>query len=319
VRILVTGVAGFIGSNTATLLVARGDSVVGVDNLSSGLASNVPAGVEFVEGDIADYELIRSLGIFDACIHFAGFIASGESMEIPEVYFANNVAATLEMLRALVDGGTGKVVFSSSAGVYGDVATLPIEEDAPTTPTSPYGESKLMIEQALRWFAQQGRLRAAALRYFNAAGGTSAHPEHHSQETHLIPLALAYANGDRDAFVLFGDDYPTSDGTCIRDYVHVLDLARAHILAIDALDNHNYLVCNLGTGRGFSNREVLDAVARVTGLTRQVATADRRPGDPAVLVASTARAERVLGWTAQHTQLDGIVADAWTAYQALAK
>ena len=312
-RVLVTGVAGFIGSNTAQRLLDEGHEVVGLDNLARGRRANVPAGVTFVEASCGDVSIIRRLGHFDACIHFAAFIEVAESMAQPEAFFENNVAASLRLFDALIATGTTKLVFSSSAAVYGNVSESPIEESAPTQPSSPYGESKLMVERALTWLAHQGRLRSATLRYFNAAGAGPDHGEHHVPETHLIPLALDAALGRRGPLQLFGTDYPTRDGTCVRDYVHVLDLAQAHILAIDALDSHTSLTVNLGTGTGSSIREVLDSVERVTNLAVPFDVADRRPGDPAQAVASNALARDVLGWAPRYDALDAIVFDAYQA------
>jgi UDP-glucose 4-epimerase len=311
----VTGAAGFIGSNTAELMIARGFDVVALDNLCAGRADNVPRGATFVEGSVGDRSLVRSLGRFDACVHFAGYFAPGESMKSPEEFFTNNVAETFELLRALIDNGVGRFVFSSSCAVYGDQVQIPIDESHPTSPHSPYGESKLMVEQGLRWLSSLGKIRAAALRYFNAAGGTPEHPERHEPEVHLIPLALAAAAGDRDGMDLYGDDYPTADGTCVRDYIHVLDLAEAHVAAIDALGEHPQLTLNLGTGTGFTNRQVIDAVRRVTGREFEVRVAPRRPGDPAAAVAANERARSTLDWSPTRSSLDQLVADAWLAYQ----
>ncbi len=316
-RVLVTGAAGFIGSTTAALMVDRGYDVVALDNLCAGRRSNVPAGATFVEGSVGDVALVRSLGSFDACVHFAGYFAPGESMKEPESFFTNNVAETFQLLKALVDTGVERFVFSSSCAVYGDKVTIPIDETHPTNPHSPYGESKLMVEHGLRWLASLGRIRPASLRYFNAAGGTPAHPERHVPEVHLIPLALAAAAGDREGFELYGDQYPTRDGTCVRDYVHVSDLAEAHILAIDALATHEQLTLNLGTGSGYTNREVVDTVRRVTGREFEVRVVGPRPGDPAAAVASNTLARETLQWEPKHSTLDEIVRDAWDAYQYL--
>ncbi|MHB1905293.1 MAG: UDP-glucose 4-epimerase GalE [Acidimicrobiales bacterium] len=312
-RVLVTGAAGFIGATTAEMLLDQGHEVVALDDLSTGRRENVPSRANFVQGRCGDAALVLSLGEFDACLHFAGRIEPASSMASPELFFDLNVAQSLTLMRALVQGGCPKVVFSSSAAVYGTQDAMPISEDRPTHPESPYGESKIQVETALHWLVARGRLRAASLRYFNAAGATPAHPERHDPEIHLIPLALDAAAGLRDGLDLYGDDYPTRDGTCVRDYVHVLDLARAHVLAISALDEHPEVVVNLGTGIGHSNREVLDAVRQVTGVDIAVRAAPRRSGDPAEAVASNARARALLGWTIEHDSLEGIVADAWAA------
>ncbi len=312
-RVLVTGVAGFIGSNTAQRLLDEGHEVVGLDTLVRGRRDNVPTGVTLIEASSGDASAIRRLGRFDACIHFAAFIEVAESMAEPEAFFENNVASSLRLFDALIATGTPKVVFSSSAAVYGDVMVSPIEETASTVPSSPYGESKLMVERALHWMAERGRLRSASLRYFNAAGAGPSHGEHHVPETHLIPLALDAAMGRRGPLQVFGTDYPSHDGTCVRDYVHVLDLAQAHILAIAALDEHSSLTVNLGTGTGSSIREVLDSVERVTGLAVPFDVTGRRLGDPAQAVASNAYARDVLGWEPRHAALDAIVFDAYQA------
>lgn len=316
-RTLVTGAAGFIGSTTVELLISQGHDVVALDNLVSGRRDNVPQGAEFVEGDCGDVDLLRSLGSFGACVHFAARIEPGESMKFPERFFANNVASTFRMVETLIETGIERVVFSSSCAVYGDQVVMPIEEDRPTAPHSPYGQSKLMVEEALRWMVSLGRLRAASLRYFNAAGGTMAHPERHDPEIHLIPIALDAALGKRERLDIFGDDYPTPDGTCVRDYIHVSDLAQAHVLSITALESHPGLTLNLGTGVGSSNREVVDTVKRVTGTDFEVRYVERRPGDPAAAVAGNGRAQEVLGWRPERSDLASIVTDAWAAHRSL--
>ena len=315
-RVLVTGAAGFIGSTTAEVLLDEGHEVVALDDLSTGHRENVPTRANFVEGRCGDAALVASLGPFDACLHFAGRIEPAISMSAPELFFEVNVAQSLALLRTLVETGCPKVVFSSSAAVYGTQHAMPITEDRPIGPESPYGESKAQVETALRWLVARGRLRAASLRYFNAAGATPAHPEHHDPEIHLIPLALDAAAGVRDGLDLYGEDYPTRDGTCVRDYVHVLDLAAAHALAIAALDEHTEIVANLGCGVGYSNLQVIEAVRRVTGRTFEVRRAPRRPGDPPSAVASNARAREILGWEPRHSSLEEIVTDAWHARRA---
>lgn len=316
-RVLVTGAAGFIGATTAEQLLEEGHDVVALDSLVRGDRANVPVRARFVEGQCGDGELIRSLGAFDACIHFAARIEPAESMSAPETFFTNNVAQTFTMLEALVESRTPKVIFSSSCAVYGNQVQMPIDEERETNPHSPYGESKLMVEKGLSWMAQRGRLRTASLRYFNAAGATLAHPEHHNPEIHLIPLAFDAVLGRREVLSVFGTDYPTRDGTCVRDYIHVSDLADAHVRAIGALDEHPELTLNLGTGVGSSIFEVLDSVRRVTGREVPVRMAPRRPGDPAEAVASNAKARETLGWEPQRSRLDDIVSDAWSAHQSL--
>jgi UDP-glucose 4-epimerase len=313
VKVLVTGVAGFIGSTTAELLIERGHEVVGLDNLSKGRVENVPPGATFVEGDCGNDALILGLGTFDACIHFAGQIEPALSMTHPEEFFANNVGSTFSLTQSLVRLGVERFVFSSSAAVYGNQAAIPIGEDCVPSPESPYGWSKWIVEEGLHWLAHSRRLRSASLRYFNAAGGTAAHPERHRPEIHLIPLALDVVLGESDHLSLYGDDYPTPDGTCIRDYVHVLDLAEAHVLALESLEDYPELTLNLGSGIGYSNRQVLDMVRSVTGVEFEIRVAPRRPGDPAAAVANTTRA-RNLGWQPKHSDLETIVTDAWAAH-----
>jgi UDP-glucose 4-epimerase len=299
------------------MLVDLGHEVVALDNLVRGREANVPVRATFVEGDCGDGGLIRSLGGFDACVHFAARIEPADSMVSPDVFFANNVSQTFTMVEALIGTGTPKVVFSSSCAVYGNQVEMPIDEDCATSPQSPYGESKLMVEQGLRWMSRRGRLRSAVLRYFNAAGGTLAHPERHDPEIHLIPLAFDAVLGRREVLSVFGTDYPTTDGTCVRDYIHVSDLAEAHVRAIDALNDHAELTLNLGTGIGSSILEVIDSVQRVTDHEVPVRFAERRPGDPAEAVASNTRARDLLGWVPRMSHLDDIVRDAWTAHQML--
>ena len=311
-----TGAAGFIGSTTAELLVDEGHEVVALDNLSSGRIENVPRGAVFVEGDCGDEVLVTSLGPFDVCLHFAGRIEPAESVKSPESFFAINVAATLNLLNALIHSGTGKFVFSSSAAVYGNQDVMPIDEDARIHPQSPYGQSKLMVEESLQWLASGDRIRAAILRYFNAAGATALHPERHTPETHLIPIALEVAAGRRERLDIYGKDYPTPDGTCIRDYVHVSDLAQAHLMAISALDAAPHLTVNLGSGTGFSNREVVSCVQEVTGVDFEVHLADRRSGDPAAAIASNHRALEILEWRPKRSDLATMVRDAWRAFGA---
>jgi UDP-glucose 4-epimerase len=316
-KVLVTGAAGFIGSTTAELLLVEGHDVVALDNLYSGRLENVPLGATFVEGDCGDVDLVRSLGHFDACVHFAARIEPGESMKVPEDFFATNVSASFRLLDALIKSGVERFVFSSSCAVYGSQVEMPIDERRATKPESPYGQTKQMVEDGLHWLVSTGRLRAASMRYFNAAGGTLAHPEKHRPETHLIPVSLDAADGRRDHLDIYGDDYPTPDGTCIRDYVHVSDLAEAHVLAITALDTHRELVLNLGSGVGYSNREVVETVKRVTQRDFEVRVAERRLGDPAEAVASNARAKELMGWQPKRSEIEVVVADAWAAHQAV--
>ena len=316
-RVLVTGAAGFIGSTTAELLLAKGHEVVALDNLISGRIENVPARATFVEGNCGDFDLVRSLGSFEACVHFAARIEPGESMKYPEVFFSNNVASSFRLLDALIQSSVERFVFSSSCAVYGNQVEMPIDESRSIQPQSPYGQSKRMVEEGLNWLVSTGRLRAASMRYFNAAGGTLAHPERHNPEIHLIPIALDAADGRRDYLEIFGDDYPTPDGTCIRDYIHVGDLAEAHVLAITALEDHRELVLNLGSGVGYSNRQVAETIKKVTGRDFEIRYTERRPGDPAAAVASNGRACEILGWQLERSDIEVIVADAWAAHQSL--
>ena len=316
-RVLVTGAAGFIGSTTAELLLDEGHEVVALDSLVRGRRENVPGRATFVEGDCGDVELVKSLGGFDACVHFAARIEPADSMAFPETFFSNNVASTFRLLEALIQSGVERFVFSSSCAVYGDQVEMPIDEDRATRPHSPYGQSKRMVEEGLGWLVRQGRLKAASLRYFNAAGGTLAHPERHTPEIHLIPIAFDAANGKRSHLDIFGADYPTPDGTCIRDYIHVSDLADAHVAAITALETQPELVLNLGTGVGSSNRQVIDMVMKVTGAEFDVRFVGRRDGDPAAAVASNARARAALHWEPSKSDLETIVTDARAAHQLL--
>jgi len=317
VRVLVTGAAGFIGSTTAEMLLARGHEIVALDNLASGRKENVPVNATFVEGDCGDVELVQSLGSFDACVHFAARIEPGESMKYPEVFFANNVASTFRLLDALIKSGVERFVFSSSCAVYGDQVDMPIDETRSIQPHSPYGQSKWMVEEGLHWLVECGRLRAASLRYFNAAGATMAHPERHSPEIHLIPIALDVAAGKRPYLEIYGTDYPTPDGTCIRDYIHVTDLADAHVRAITALDDHPELTLNLGSGVGYSNRQIAETVQRITQTGIEVRYTERRQGDPAAAIASNTRTRELLGWSPEHSDLDTIIGDAWAAHPTI--
>jgi UDP-glucose 4-epimerase len=298
-RVLVTGGAGYIGAVTAQQLVESGAEVTVLDDLSAGSRGNVPPAAELVVGDVGDSELVVKLVTdrrFEACVHFAASIEVGESMRYPELYFANNTAATLRLVEALVKTGCGRFLLSSTAAVYGEPHYTPIDEDHPVVPTNAYGESKLLIERALGWMADRGRVEFAALRYFNAAGAAYGQPELHDPETHLIPLALDAASGARGPLTVFGTDYPTDDGTCVRDYIHIADLARAHVLAVEKLGSGIPRAMNLGTGTGFTVRQVLDAVEQVVGRPVPANDGDRRAGDPAVLVASNDRARAALGW-----------------------
>jgi UDP-glucose 4-epimerase len=310
------------------LLAAKGHQAVVYDNLSHGRRELLPAGVEFVEGEVADRAALENLFIeakeqgapFEGVLHFAALIEAGESMVHPEQFFRNNTASTLALLEAMLAHGPRRLVFSSTAAVYGEPEMVPIEENARLLPTNAYGESKLLVEHMLGWLNRIHGLRYASLRYFNVAGAPEGpngvtRGEAHDPESHLIPLVLDVALGRRKSIKIFGEDYPTPDGTCIRDYIHVSDLADAHLLALDALEKHDRLIFNLGNGQGFSVREVIEAARRVTGHPIPAVVEPRRAGDPAVLVASSAKAIRELGWKPRYTQLDEIVRTAWAWHQ----
>jgi UDP-glucose 4-epimerase len=318
VKILITGGAGYIGGTVTQLLLDRGHTVVVYDNLCHAQRSMVPAGATFVEGDVADGKGLDDLfrdGSFAGVMHFAALIEAGESMRHPELYFRNNTAATLGLLEAMVRNKLPKIVFSSTAAVYGEPVKTPIAEDAALAPTNAYGESKLLVEQMLSWIHRIHGLRYASLRYFNVAGAIPGRGEAHEPESHLIPLILDVALGRRPSIKIFGQDYPTHDGTAVRDYIHVQDLAEAHLLAFNALEERDRMIYNLGNGHGFTVREVVESARRVTGHAIPTEELPRRPGDPAVLIASSARIESELGWKPKYTQLDDIVRSAWQWHQ----
>jgi UDP-glucose 4-epimerase len=327
-KILVTGGAGYIGGTVAGLLASKGHEAVVYDNLSKGRLDLLPAGVTFVQGELSDRGAIENLfreakaaaKPFDGVLHFAAFIEAGESMLKPEIFFRNNTASTLSLLEAVLAEGPKRLVFSSTAAVYGEPEVTPIREDAKLEPTNAYGESKLLVEHMLRWFHRIHGLRYASLRYFNVAGAPEGpsgitRGEAHDPETHLIPLVLDVALGRRASIKIFGDDYPTPDGTCIRDYIHVSDLADAHLLALQALQSQDRLIYNLGNGKGFSVREVIESARRVTGHPIPAEICPRRAGDPAVLIASSERAIAEMGWKPRYTELDEIVRTAWEWHQ----
>jgi UDP-glucose 4-epimerase len=313
-KVLVTGGAGYIGGVVSAQLLARGYEVVVLDNLSHGNRSAVPESAEFVQGDIADRSLLDQLfrsQRISAVMHFAAFIEAGESMKVPEKYFRNNTASALTLLEAVLGNGIQRFVFSSTAALYGTPEGTPIPETAALHPTNAYGESKLLVERVLDWFNRVHGLHYASLRYFNAAGASGAQGEDHTPESHLIPIALQVALGQRKCVSIFGTDYPTPDGTCVRDYIHVEDLASAHLLVLKELSNKNKLIYNLGNGRGFSVREVLQTVRQATGHAIPAEEVARRAGDPAVLVASSAKIKEELGWQPVHAELESIVRSAW--------
>jgi UDP-glucose 4-epimerase len=296
------------------MLLERGHSVTVYDNLSHSEISMLPRGAAFVEGEVSDrkrLEAVFDAGSFSGVMHFAALIEAGESMQKPELYFRNNTAATLNLLEAMLQKNVLRLVFSSTAALYGEPEVVPIPEDAPLRPTNPYGESKLLVEQMLAWMNRIHQLRYASLRYFNVAGAIPGRGEAHQPESHLIPLILDVALGRRKAVKIFGQDYPTPDGTCVRDYIHVTDLAEAHLLAFHALETRDRLIYNLGNGRGFTVREVVESARRVTGHPIPVEEAPRRPGDPAVLVACASKIDAELGWKPKYTGLDEIVQSAW--------
>ena len=313
-KILVTGGAGYIGGTVCRMLLAGGHAVTVFDNLCHSKRMAVADGVEFVEGDLADRAVVeRTLrdGKFDGVMHFAALIEAGESMKRPEIYFRNNTASTLTLLEAMLATGHDKLVFSSTAACYGEPESTPILEDARLKPTNPYGESKLLVEYMLRWMNQAHGFRYASLRYFNVAGAIDGYGEAHEPESHLIPLILDVALGRRGSIKIFGRDYPTKDGTCVRDYIHVRDLAEAHLLALGALKEKSKMIYNIGNGQGFTVLEVIESVRRVTGRPIAIEECERRAGDPAVLVASSVKIKAELGWRPQFAELDQIISSAW--------
>ncbi len=320
-NILVTGGAGYIGGTLCRLLLAQGHTVTVYDSFCHSRRTALAPGVTLVEGDLADRSLLEktlSGAPFDGVMHFAALIEAGESMQKPEVYFRNNTAGTLSLLEAMQATGQNRIVFSSTAACYGEPEKTPILEDAKLAPTNAYGESKLLVEHMLRWMNTQRGLRYASLRYFNVAGAIEGYGEAHEPESHLIPLILDVALGKRSQIKIFGQDYPTKDGTCIRDYIHVQDLAEAHLLALAALNTPqgaNGLVYNIGNGEGFTVLEVIESVKRVTGRPIPVEVCERRPGDPAVLVAGSEKIKRELGWKPKFAELDAIISSAWKWHQ----
>lgn len=314
--ILVTGGAGYIGSHTVRALEKQGREVIVVDNLSKGHRSAVKNSPLYV-GDLGDRAFLEDLFKkykIDAVIHFAALSLVGESVQHPDAYFKNNVGHALTLLDVMCENNVNKIVFSSTAAVYGEPEIVPIPEDHPKDPTSPYGESKLFVEKILNRYDQAYGIKYCSLRYFNAAGADPKGDigEDHSPETHLIPIVLQTLLGKRDSVKIFGTDYLTPDGTCIRDYIHVNDLSDAHILAVDALERGSESkIYNLGNGKGFSVREVIETIEKVTGKMVPAEESERRPGDPAVLVASSQKIIDELGWKPQYPSLDDIIETAW--------
>ncbi|WP_280222065.1 UDP-glucose 4-epimerase GalE [Nocardia neocaledoniensis] len=320
-KILVTGGAGYVGATVTRLLLDAGHHVEVVDDLSRNDDQQIPAEATFHQLRVHDIaQVLTPVAGFDAVLHFAGLIAAGESMAHPQWHWDNNTAASLALLDAIQQAAVPRLVFSSTAAVYGEPDQVPILENAATNPVNTYGDTKLAIDKAIASVTRASELGAISLRYFNVAGAHTCVDgtmigERHTPETHLIPLALDAAAGLRDKFSLFGDDYPTPDGTCIRDYIHVTDLAQAHLLALDAIQPGEHRIYNLGNGIGFSNREVLDAVRQVTGAAFETEVAPRRPGDPAVLYASSELAQNELGWRPTRPDIVHIVVDAWKFHQ----
>ncbi|HST31041.1 MAG TPA: UDP-glucose 4-epimerase GalE [Chthoniobacterales bacterium] len=314
-KILVVGGAGYIGSVCAELLLDEAHTVSIFDNLSEGHRAAIDSRAEFIEGDLQDRQLIEktvSKQRPDAVMHFAANALVGESMQNPSKYFRNNVANGVNLLDAMVAAGVDKIIFSSTCAIFGPPEKLPIEETTPKQPINPYGESKLTFEKILRWYDQIHGVRFVSLRYFNAAGASANFGEDHRCETHLIPNVLKVALGEKANVEIFGIDYETPDGTCIRDYIHILDLARAHILALGSSKSEFY---NLGTGGGASVRQVIDSCRKITGRKIDVAEKPRRPGDPPRLIATSEKIKRELGWTPQFQSLDKIIESAWKWHQ----
>lgn len=309
-KVLVCGGAGYIGSVVTRMLLAEGHHVLVLDDLSTGHADAVPKGVELVVNDIAQASDVLADNDFDAVMHFAAKSLVGESVQQPSRYWHTNVGGSMALLDAIIEYQIPRLVFSSTAATYGEPKTVPITEDAPTRPTNPYGATKLAVDMMISNTCAANTLAAVSLRYFNVAGAGLGAGERHTTETHLIPIALQAVAGEREALTIYGEDYPTPDGTCIRDYIHVLDLARAHLLALNAAQPGEHLICNLGCGDGFSVREVVQTIQDVTGRPLPVILGARRAGDPAQLVASSALAARRLGWQPE-LSLPQMVSDAW--------
>ena len=317
-KLLVTGGAGYIGSVATAQLLEAGHEVVIFDNLSTGSESAVPEGALLVQGDLLDANGLGSVLAegFEGVLHFAALSAVGESVERPEHYYRTNACGTLNLLDAMREAGVKKLVFSSTAAVYGEPEEVPIPESAPTVPTNPYGASKLAADHMIGYEASAHGLAATSLRYFNVAGASGSFGAAKSPETQIIPVTLQVAAGRRDAVEIFGTDYPTPDGTAIRDYIHVEDLGRAHLLALEAAKEGEHRIYNLGNGEGFSVLEVVETTRRVTGLPIEAVESPRRPGDPAVVVASSERIRTELGWEPEKPDLETMISDAWNWLQS---
>ena len=319
-KILVTGGAGYIGSVATTELIAAGHDVVVVDNLYQGHREAVHPDAQFIHGDLADMDMVKTIfaqhtGI-DAVMHFASYTLVGESMQNPAKYLRDNTVAGVNIIDAAVSAGVGRVIISSTANLFEKPDSMPIEPDNTIVPGSPYGESKYILERTLHWYERIHGLKYACLRYFNAAGGTPNRGEDHTPELHLIPVVLQVALGQRESITLFGDDYPTRDGTCVRDYVHIVDLAQAHILALDGITRLGSRKYNLGNGDGFTNLEVVQAARRITGHAIPCTIGARRPGDPAILIASAKKIREELGWQPRYPSIDQIIGSAWEWHQS---
>lgn len=318
--ILVTGGAGYIGSSVVEDLENKGEKVVVLDNLVYGHREAVSDRSVFYEGDIGDKTLVERIldeNEIDACMHFSAYAYVGESVEQPQKYYENNFVQTLKLLEVLIAKNVKKFIFSSTCATFGEPQYVPIDENHPQNPVNPYGWSKFMVERVLADYDKAYDLKFVALRYFNACGATEKCGEHHDPETHLIPLVLFTAQGLRDSISVFGDDYPTPDGTAIRDYIHISDLSQAHLLALEHLrkgGDSDFI--NLGNGTGFSVMEVIEAARRVTGKEIKAVVAPRRAGDPSRLVANSAKAREVLGWNPQFPEIEKIIADAWKWHEA---
>lgn len=310
-KVLVCGGAGYIGSGCTEYLIDHGHSAVVFDSLTTGHRNAVDPRADFIKGDLADRDLIMKVcrdGNFDAVMHFAAFSLVGESMQNPTKYFRNNIANGINLLEAMAAYGIGRIVFSSTAATFGNPVNIPITEKDPQEPINPYGESKLCFEKILRWYSDIHGIKYAALRYFNAAGATPLHGEDHRPESHLIPIILQAAAGQREKVMIYGDDYETPDGTCIRDYIHILDLAQAHEKALRAPESGHY---NLGTGNGLSVREIIETAKKVSGCDIKVEIAPRRPGDPPELIACSEKARTMLGWAPAYESAEAIIESAW--------
>ena len=317
-RLVVTGGAGYIGSVVARQLLDAGHDVTVLDSLHRGHRSAIPDGAGFVEVDLNDFDATRAAIAdgFEGVLHFAALALVAESVEHPERYWRGNVGASLNLLEAMHEAGIRRLVFSSTCATYGEPEHVPMDETTPTAPINPYGRSKLAVDRMISDFCDAHGLGAISLRYFNVAGASGGCGEDHEPETHLIPLVLRAAAGQRDHVKLYGTDYPTRDGSAVRDYIHVEDLGEAHLLALDHITPGEHRIYNLGNGAGFSVREVIDAARRVTGRDIQVVEEARRPGDPPQLVAASERIREDLGWVARKPDLETMIADAWAWHQA---